>query len=150
MGSSYDQQKTKKLKTMKTTINITAKRAILIFTLFLGFQIQLVMAKSPENSSPAKNTLGLSILAPVTPKEATFDDVLPEKAPAMVSLAPIMPKESTFDDNDSSTEISSELLKKIAPVTPSEADFNDVSPETDKEINIVKFSVPVEANFSDF
>jgi hypothetical protein len=150
MESSYDQQKTIKQKTMKTKINIAAKRAILIFALFLGFQIQLVMAKSPENSTPAKNTSGLSILAPVTPKEATFDDVLPEKAPIMVSLTPITPKEATFDDSYSSTEISSEFLKKIAPVTPSEADFDDVSPETYKVINVVKFSVPVEANFSDF
>lgn len=135
---------------MKTTINIAVKRTILIFSLFLGFQIQLIMAKSPENSSPAKNTPGLSNLAPVTPKEATFNDVLPEKVPAMVSLALIMPKEATFDDNDSSNEISSELLKKIAPVIPSEADFNDVPTETDKVINIVKFCFPIEANFSDF
>jgi hypothetical protein len=135
---------------MKTTINTIAKRAILIFTLFLGFQIQLIMAKSPENSSPAKNAPGLSTLAPVTPKEATFNDVLPEKAAAIVSLAPVMPKEATFNDNDSSPVISSELLKKIAPVTPSEADFNDVSPETDKVINIIKFRTPIEANFSDF
>ena len=134
---------------MKTTINITVKRAILIFTLFLGFQIQLVMAKSPENSSLAKNTFGLSTLAPVTPKGATFYDVLPEKAPSMFSLAPIMPKEATFDD-ESSTEINSELLKKVAPVTPSEADFNDAPPESDKDISIVKFRAPLEANFSDF
>ena len=135
---------------MKITIDIAAKRAILIFTLFLGFQIQLVMAKSPENSSPAKNILELSTLAPVTPKEATFDDLLPEKVPSMVSLAPIMPKEATFNDNDSASDISSELLKKMTPVTPSEADFNDASPKADKEISIVKFRAPLEANFSDF
>jgi len=142
-------QKIKTLKTMKTTIYIAVKRAILIFTLILSFQIQHEMAKSPENSSPAKNTLGLYALAPVTPKGATFYDVLPEKAPSMVSLAPIMPKEATFDD-ESSTEINSELLKKVAPVTPSEADFNDAPPESDKDISIVKFRAPLEANFSDF
>lgn len=134
---------------MKTTINIAAKRAILIFTLFLGFQIQLVMAESPANSSPAKNTFNLSALAPVTPKEATFNDVLPEKAPAMVSLAPTAPKEATFDD-DSSIEISTELLREVAPVTPKEADFNDASPEADKNINTIKFCAPLEANFIDF
>ena len=135
---------------MKTTINIAAKRAILIFTLIFSFQIQHVMAKSPENSSPAKNTLGLFALVPVTPKEATFNDVLPEKAPSMVSLAPVMPKEATFNDDDISTDINSELLKKVAPVTPSEADFNDASPKADKDISIVKFRAPLEANFSDF
>ena len=135
---------------MKTTINIAAKRAILILSIFLGFQIQLVLAKSPLTSSPAKNTSDLSILAPVTPKEATFDDVLPEKAPVMVSVAPVMPKEATFNDDDISTDINSELLKKVAPVTPSEADFNDASPKADKDISIVKFRAPLEANFSDF
>ncbi|TRZ75684.1 MAG: hypothetical protein D4R97_02080 [Bacteroidetes bacterium] len=135
---------------MKTIIIIAAKRAILIFTLFLGFQVQLVMAESPTNSSPTKNTLDLSVLAPVTPKEATFDDILPEKAPSMVSLAPVAPKEATFDDDDSSIEISTELLREVAPVTPAEADFNDASPEADKNINAIKFRVPLEANFIDF
>jgi len=142
--------KIKKLKTMKTTIKIAAKRAILIFTLFLGFQIQLVMAESPANISLAKNTLGLSALAPDTPKEATFNDVLPEKAPAMVSLAPTAPKEATFDDDGSSFEISTELLREVAPVTPAEADFNDASSEADKNINAIKFCTPLEANFNDF
>jgi hypothetical protein len=135
---------------MKTTIKIAAKRTILIFTLFLGFQIQLIMAKSPANSDPVKNTLDLSALAPVTPKEATFDDVLPEKAPSMVSLAPKAPKEATFDDVDNSLEISTEFLRDVAPVTPAEADFNDASPEADNNINAIKFRAPVEANFIDF
>jgi len=135
---------------MKTTIKIAAKRTILIFTLFLGFQIQLLMAELPTNSGPAKNTLDLSALAPVTPKEATFDDVLPEKAPSMVSLAPKAPKEATFDDVDNSLEISIEFLRDVAPVTPAEADFNDASPEADKDINAIKFRAPVEANFIDF
>ncbi len=135
---------------MKTTTIIAAKRAILIFTLFFGFQIQLVMAESPANSSLAKNTLGLSVLAPVTPKEAPFDDILPEKAPAMVSLAPNAPKEATFDDYGSSIEISTELLKEVAPVTPEEADFNDALPEGDNNILEIKFRAPLEANFIDF
>jgi hypothetical protein len=149
VGSSYG-QKTKKLKPMKTTIHIAAKRAILIFTLLLGFQIQLVIAGSPSSSSPAKNTLDLSALAPVTPREATFDDILPEKAPSMVSIAPATPKEATFDDDDNSPEVSAELLKVTAPVTPAEADFNDASPEPDMDADAIKFFVPVEASFIDF
>ena len=139
--------KNKKLITMKTTIIIAAKRAMLIFTLFSFFQIQQANAKSPGTRGPAKNIFDLSILAPVTPKEATFDDVIPEKAPSMVSLAPVAPKEATFDD--SSPEISMELLKKVAPVTPAEADFNDAVVDA-KDTVIVKFNVPFEANFSDF
>jgi hypothetical protein len=135
---------------MKTTINIAAKRAILIFSLFLGYQIPVVIAKSPVNNSPAKTTLDLSALAPATPTEATFDDVLPEKAPSMVSLAPVTPKEATFDDEDSSPEISTELLREVAPVTPEEADFNDASPDTEPNITTVKFQAPPEADFSEF
>jgi hypothetical protein len=134
---------------MKTTMNIAATRAILIFTLFLGLQIQLVMAGSPTNSSPVKNTLDLSVLSPVTPKEATFDDVLPEKPPSMVSLAPVTPKEATFDIDDNSPEISTEFLKKVAPVTPAEADFNDPSPDEGINTCTIKFNVPLEASFND-
>lgn len=135
---------------MKTTIYIAAKRAILIFTLLSGLQIQLVMAKSPENSSPAKNTSDISALAPVTPKEATFNDVLPEKAPVMVSIAPVAPKEATFDEDDTAPDISAKMLKEVAPVTPSEADFNDASPETSNNFKTIKFTPPAEASFNDF
>lgn len=131
-------------------VNIAAKRAILILTLFLGFQIPTVIAKSPVNNNPAKNTLDLIALAPVTPKEATFYDVLPEKAPSMVSLAPVTPKEATFDDDDSSVEISTELLREVAPVMPKEADFNDAAPDADPKIITIKFNTPPEADFSDF
>jgi hypothetical protein len=67
----------------------------------------------------------------------------------MVSLAPIAPKEATFDD-DCSLDISTELLREVAPVTPAEADFNDASLDADKDINAVKFTAPLEADFSDF
>jgi hypothetical protein len=135
---------------MKTTIIIAAKRAILIFTLFSVFQIQQVNAKSPGNRGPEKNIFDFSILAPVTPKEATFDDVVPEKAPAMVSVAPATPKEATFEDADSAPEISTEFLKKVAPETPREAEFNDPSPDAKQQVPSVIFSVPTEALFIDF
>jgi len=135
---------------MKTTIIIAAKRAILIFTLLSGFQIQFVMAKSPENSSNTAKTLDITALAPVTPKEATFDDVLPEKAPSMVSLAPVTPKEATFDDDHSSPEISTEMLKEVAPVTPAEADFDDAFIDVHQDTATVNFIAPPEADFSDF
>ncbi len=133
---------------MKTTIIIAAKRTILILTLFSVFQIQQVNAKSPEKTGPANNTFDISILAPVTPKEATFNDVVPEKAPSMVSIVPVAPKEATFDE-DNSLEISTELLKVVAPVTPVEADFDDAVINT-KDTGTVKFNVPIEASFSDF
>ena len=135
---------------MKTTLYITAKMSILIITLFLGFQIQLVMAKSPTSSGTAKSTSDISALAPVTPKEATFEDGVPEKAPSMVSIAPTPPKEASFEYDDSSHEISTELLKEVAPATPAEADFNDAAPDADKDRKALRFTTPGEASFSDF
>jgi len=134
---------------MKTIIFITAKRAILIFTLFSGFQIQLLMAESPEKNRPVKNTLDLSALASGTPKEAAFNDAIPAKAPSMVSLIFVVPNEATFDDENSSPEISTELLREVAPVTPAEADFEDSSIDNVQDTTTVKFYVPLEANFID-
>jgi hypothetical protein len=135
---------------MKTTITIAAKRAVLILILFLGFQIHQAIAKSPINSSPAKSTIDLATLAPVVPKEATFDDVLPEKPPVMVSVAPVPPKEATFEEDDNGAGISNEFLREVAPVTPQEADFNDSLPETGNPSDTIKFDTPAEASFSDF
>jgi hypothetical protein len=134
---------------MKATVTTAAKRAILIVTLFMGFQVQFLMANPPSVSHPVNNSIDLSALAPVTPREATFDDIVPEKAPSMVSIAPSTPVEATFDDYDSSTEISLELLREVAPLTPAEADFNDDMPDPDLNTYTVKFTVPAEAIFSD-
>lgn len=141
--------KKEKNRKMKTTINIIAKRVILVTTLFLVSGIQLVIAKSPASTS--KTTFDIAALAPVTPKEATFDDILPEKAPAMVSVAPVTPKEATFEDDDTAPEVSTDLLKKVAPETPKEADFDETPADTDKNIRqLIIFRAPVEALFIDF
>ncbi|MCX6246906.1 MAG: hypothetical protein NTW10_04165 [Bacteroidetes bacterium] len=135
---------------MKTKIILQATRAILIIALCSGFQIQSLMAKLPSNNTPEKNTLTLSNLAPVAPREATFEDGVPEKAPSMVSLAPVTPTVATFEDTPAVPEISAELLKKVAPVTPAEADFSDISSSTENDTDILEFVVPFEAGFGDF
>jgi hypothetical protein len=135
---------------MKTTINIAATRAILIFLLLSGLQLQYVLAKSPVNSGPSKASFELFVLAPNTPKAATFEELVPEKSATPLSLAPIIPKEATFDDEYKSVEISNELLKEVAPVTPTEADFNDAAPNSSKEVMDVKFIVPFQTGFEDF
>ena len=135
---------------MKTTINISVKRAILIFTLFSGLQIPLMMASSPVNAGPAKNTLDISTLAPVTPKEATFNDNIPEER-TYFKLAPVTPKEATFEDADyASAEITSEFLREVAPVTPASADFDDSVPDAAQETVDVTFTIPLDADFPDF
>jgi hypothetical protein len=135
---------------MKTTINIEATRAILIFFLVSGLQLQFAMAKSPITGEPSKATFEFYIFAPNTPRVATFEDLVPEKSTTPLSLAPIIPKEATFDDEYKSVEISNELLKEVAPVTPTEADFNDAAPNSSKEVMDVKFIVPFQTGFEDF
>ena len=135
---------------MKTTINIAAKRVLLIFTLFTGLQIQLMMASSPVLAGPAKNTFTITSLAPVTPKEATFNDNIPEER-TNINLAPVTPKEATFEDADySSTEITSEFLREIAPVAPAFADFDDSFPEAIQDTSVATFTIPMEADFPDY
>ena len=134
---------------MKTTLNIAAKRAIVIFTLFSGLQVQLLMAHS-VSAGPAKNNLDYTTLAPVTPKEATFSDNIPE-ARTYINLAPVTPKEATFNDDDySENEITNEFLRLVAPVTPDVADFEDADENSVKDTAEVIFSIPREADFSDF
>jgi hypothetical protein len=136
---------------MNTTINIAGKNSILIIILITAtFCIPSLMAKSPSVTTSDINRSGLTALAPVTPKEATFDDLVPEKAPVMVSIAPATPREATFDDDTVTAEISTDLLKKVAPVTPAESDFDDVSPEEYLSISSLKFGAPLEASFTDF
>ena len=134
---------------MKTTFNIAVKKIILIFTLFAGLQGQLLMAKSPVTAIPARNLVDCASLAPVTPKEATFSDIVPEKAPVMVSMAPSMPGEATFEDDFCNAEISNSLLKQVAPVTPEEATFEELPSLRGDEISL-KFIVPMEAEFTGF
>jgi hypothetical protein len=140
----------KKPNTMKTKITIQATKAILIIALISGFQIGTLMAKSPSTNIPERNAIALSDLAPVVPKEATFDDGVPEKAPSMVSLAPVTPAEATFDDSPAISEISEELIKEVAPVTPSEADFSDLSSSDEIDTDNLEFVVPFVAEFGDF
>ena len=141
---------------MKTTINIAVTRAILIFLLVSGLQLQYLMAKSPVTDGPSKATFEFYIFAPNTPRIAAFEDLVPEKSTTPLTLAPIVPKEATFDDEYSSVEVNSELLKKVAPVTPAEADFKDPLPDPRKDVQDVKdvrdvkFIVPFQAGFEDF
>jgi hypothetical protein len=140
----------KKPKKMKTRMNITVEKVVLIISILLSIFSQNLMAKSPLKSGLAGNESTLVILAPVTPTEATFSDVIPEKAPSMVNIAPVTPTEAFFEDTITAPEVSNELLKKVAPVTPKECGFDDLSQEEYPETIGIKFNTPGEASFSDF
>ena len=62
----------------------------------------------------------VTYLAPVTPVEADFSDVVPEKNIDLTILVPVTPSEADFNDN---VEDQASNLRALAPVTPVEADF---------------------------
>jgi hypothetical protein len=107
---------TKKKNKMKTKI--------IIILSFLALNLNFALA---GNDKPAefKTQTNVSKLAPVTPQEATFNDIVPEPSVTLTSLAPVAPKEATFgDEPNSGTMISDDMLKSLAPSAPKEADFS--------------------------
>jgi len=114
-----------KMKTMKTAYILAA---------FLGLHFSTIFAagnyidSSASLSSAAIFNLSES-LAPVAPKEATFEDVTAVKDGAPVLefnnqvLAPITPAEADFEEEP----VNSDTLNvdALAPVTPASVDFED-------------------------
>jgi len=106
---------TQKIKKMK------ARTIIIATVIFL--QVSFLFADNNEVVPTVNNDISLgtiSTLAPVTPVEADFSDVVPEKNIDMTILAPVTPSEADFNDN---TEDQTLNLTALAPVTPAEADF---------------------------
>ena len=65
-------------------------------------------------------------LAPVSPIEADFSDLVPEADASNTILLPVTPKEATFDDETLTESIIEEPLPIIlAPSAPKEAGFED-------------------------
>jgi hypothetical protein len=65
-------------------------------------------------------TAAAFILTPVTAIEADFSDAISETTIDIITLAPITPSEADFASDDETTNVSA-----LAPVTPSVADFSD-------------------------
>ena len=59
-------------------------------------------------------------LGPITPTEATFDD-MPSERTSLANLAPVIPTVANFEDDIDTTTLD---LTSLAPVTPAEADFD--------------------------
>lgn len=65
-------------------------------------------------------------LAPASPVEADFNDLVPEANASNTILLPGTPKEATFDDETYTESINEEsLLKSLSPSTPNEAGFEE-------------------------
>jgi hypothetical protein len=65
-------------------------------------------------------------LAPVSPIEADFSDIMPEATAINTKLFPVTPNEAPFDDETYQGSINEEqLLNALSPSAPKEADFED-------------------------
>ena len=117
---------------------------MIILTTFFALQIGLMKAGNDGTSVNTKNEMSYFSaisLAPVTPREASFEDT--EFSSEFSFLVPVTPKEASFEDT-----IEALIIINLAPVTPKEADFND-NPEINMNIGLLCPLSPVEADFED-
>lgn len=122
---------------MKTKSIILA--AVLTLTasmLFAGNDI-VINRIANENTS-----VTLAAIAPVTPTEATFEEVSTVTID-FANLAPSLPLEADFSDAAPAENID---MTNLAPAAPVEADFND-SVEISIDINSLAPSTPFVAEF---
>ena len=67
-------------------------------------------------------------LAPVSPVEAEFYDLAPEANSSATIITPVTPKEATFEEESKQDPNDDELLPKtLSPSTPKEAGFEENS-----------------------
>jgi hypothetical protein len=104
-------------------------KTIYILAAFLGLQFNTLFAvknfsELPVLSNEIVTGITNSMLMPVTPGEATFEDVeeISFSTIEIAELCPVLPIVADFTDGAPTTEIS---LVNLAPVTPKEADFED-------------------------
>ena len=121
---------------MKTMFHILTALFVMNFTLLSAGNPKVIIVKANVKT---ENIAFRNVeLAPVTPKEAFFNDVEPRPIAEINHLAPITPKEATFEDIKVELNIQSIsplILQKIAPSTPKEAEFEDSSQETQTGID---------------
>jgi len=118
-------------------------------TLILFTAIQIFLATFtfgnnegvPESANNEMNFSSFLISAPVTPKEATFEEI---QLTESLLIAPVTPKEASFDD-----EAEIPIPYGLAPVTPAEADFNDNEPSMNTSGISVAPVTPTEADFTE-
>jgi hypothetical protein len=97
------------------------KTTVTILSILFIFQINVLFGNndgSPSSSNRELSSTTIISLAPLTPKEASFDEDVP--LTNLEILAPVTPKEATFGDEAPTID-----LIQLAPVTPKEATFED-------------------------
>ena len=122
------------------------KTTTIIIAAVLSLQFSALSADNPEGKVVTESS-GISvntiILAPVTPLEADFSDVIPEPVEKILTLAPLSPSEADFNDNAPEKIVNT---PDLAPETPSSADFQEMIPIQENTSILVPVT-PAEADF---
>jgi len=131
----------------QTTRKMKATTVIIAAVLFL--QVSFLFAGNNETASSANNErsfVTISNLAPVTPGEATLEETTFTSAfdYNVAILAPVTPVEADFYDIVPEKNID---LTILAPVTPSEADFNETTEDQVFNLSALAPVTPAEADF---
>jgi hypothetical protein len=116
------------------------KATTIILTAVLLLSMNVLFA-SNDGASVNTETNSFTTLAPITPSEATFEEVNITSAIAF-NLAPVSPIEADFSDAIPETIID---ISTLAPVTPGEADF-----ASDDETTNTSVLAPVTPSVADF
>lgn len=130
------------------------KTTAYILTVLFTFNVHFLNAamSNPEYKSPAvisDFSNSYNWLAPTTPAVADFSDSEPFVDRNFDVLSPITPKEASFDELVAigiSNSIE-KLLKNLSPITPVKADFNETGdPDS---IEMLKPITPFNAGFDE-
>lgn len=125
------------------------KATTIIITAVLSLQISVLFAGNHEISPIVNNetvSYDMRTLVPVTPDEATFEDVnlLSDFTFDFLTLAPVTPTEADFSDIVPEKNID---LTILVPVAPAEADFNDIIENQAVDFTSLAPVTPIEADF---
>jgi len=119
-------------------------KSIILAAIFTLSSLNVLFAKDNSVLMPAINTseiLNLKVLSPITPSEASFEDVI--SGMDFSNLAPVTPVEAAFED------VLSEIpnFTDLAPVTPAVASFTDYDDAITVRIDLLAPATPMAADF---
>ena len=119
-------------------------KSIILAAIFTLSSLNVLFAKDNSVLIPAMNAteiLTLKVLAPITPAEASFEDVI--SGMDFSNLAPVTPVEAAFED------VVSEIpnFSDLAPVTPAVASFSDFDDAVTLRIDLLAPASPMVADF---
>ena len=113
---------------MKTKILTLATFFICSFSSLFAGNPKVVFVKTPSYTIEPRPAPEISHLAPIAPKEATFEEITSGSLPQTIDPVP---------------------FQKFAPVTPHEADFDDTSADAVPDNGNLAPSAPLAASFEE-